>query len=100
LTNGLGASGTLNAGFGASATLGDYAVALSASQAADSAAATSASSDAKDTQSALSSTLQTETGVDMDSQLSLMIELQNAYGANAKIISTIQNMFTSLLQAV
>ncbi len=100
LTVGLGAAGTLNAGFGAATSLGDYATALSASQAADSAAATSAASDAKNTQAALSSTLQSETGVDMDSQLSLMIALQNAYGANARIISTIQSMFTSLLQAV
>ena len=99
-TTGLGASGTLNAGFGAAGVLGDYATALSASQAADSAAATSAAGDATDTQTALSSSLQSKIGVSMDSQLSLMVQLQNAYGANAKVISTIQQMFTSLLQAV
>jgi flagellar hook-associated protein FlgK len=29
-----------------------------------------------------------------------MVQLQNAYGANAKVISTIQQMYTQLLQAV
>jgi flagellar hook-associated protein FlgK len=29
-----------------------------------------------------------------------MIELQNAYGANARVIATIQSMWTQLLQAV
>ncbi len=99
-TTGLGASGTLSAGFGPTAALGDYATALTASQASDSEAATNAASDAKDTQTALSTSLQKETGVNMDNQLSQMVELQNAYGANAKVISTIQEMFSSLLQAV
>ncbi len=100
VTAGLGAAGTLNASFGPAAALSDYATALSASQAADSATATGAAADATDTQTALSSSLQKETGVNMDSQLSLMITLQNAYGANAKIISTIQGLFSTLLQAV
>ena len=99
-TTGLGASGTLNAGFGATAALGDYATALTASQSSDSATAANAASDARDTQTALSATLQAKTGVNMDSQLSQMVELQNAYGANAKVISTVQQMFTTLLQAV
>ena len=99
-TVGLGASGTLKASFGPAAALSDYATALSASQANDSAIATSASADATDTQTALSTSLQTETGVNMDSQLSLMISLQNAYGANAKIISTVQQLFTTLLQSI
>jgi flagellar hook-associated protein FlgK len=29
-----------------------------------------------------------------------MIQLENAYGANARIISTVQAMFTQLLQVV
>ncbi len=99
-TSGLGASGTLAAPFGAEAALGDYATALTASQAADSANATLSATDAGDTQSALSANLQSTTGVSMDAQMSLMVQLQNAYGANAKIISTIQAMFTDLLNAV
>lgn len=98
--SGLGPSGTLSAPFTGAGNLGDYATALTASQAADSATATTAATDQADTQSALSNQLQTQTGVNMDGQLSLMVQLQNAYGANAKIISAVQEMFTTLLQAV
>jgi flagellar hook-associated protein 1 FlgK len=36
----------------------------------------------------------------MDTEMSVMIQLQNAYGANAKVISAVQSMFTQLLNAV
>ena len=99
-TSGLGPSGTLSAPFGAPATLADFATAVTASQSADSNNATTATQDAQATQGTLAGSLQSETGVSVDSQLSLMVQLQNAYDANAKIIGTIQDMFTSLLQAV
>jgi flagellar hook-associated protein 1 FlgK len=38
--------------------------------------------------------------VNIDQQMSLMIQLQNAYGANAKVMSAVQNMFGELLNAV
>jgi flagellar hook-associated protein 1 FlgK len=82
------------------AALGDYANALTASQAAESANATAAAKDEGSTQSALSASLQSVTGVSMDSQMSLMVQLQNAYGANAKIIGAVQSMYTTLLNAV
>jgi flagellar hook-associated protein 1 FlgK len=99
-TSGLGASGTLAAPFTAPATLGNFANDITASQSADAAAATTAATDGTATQQSFSSQLQSSVGVDMDSQMSLMIQLQNAYGANAKIISTIQSMESTLLAAV
>ncbi len=51
-------------------------------------------------QTTLSSKLSTKSGVNMDTEMSNMIQLQNAYGANARIISTMQAMFNQLLQAV
>ncbi len=46
-------------------------------------------------------TLQTrltgETGVNMDSELAQLTVLQNAYGANAKVITTVQSMFDTLM---
>jgi hypothetical protein len=42
----------------------------------------------------------TKTQIVRGAQLSLLVTLQNAYGANAKIISAIQDMYTQLLQAV
>ncbi len=99
-TTGLGASGTLSAPFTAPATLADFATDITASQAADGAGASTADTDSTATQQSFSGQLQSATGVDMDSQMSLMIQLQNAYGANAKVISTIQSLESTLLQAV
>jgi flagellar hook-associated protein 1 FlgK len=97
---GLGASGTLDAPFAAPATLGDFANVVTTSQSTDSASATTASTDATGVQTSLSSTLNGQTGVDVDSQLSRMVQLQNAYGANGKIISTIEEMFQTLLNDI
>jgi flagellar hook-associated protein 1 FlgK len=98
--SGLGAAGTLDAPFAAPATLGDFANDVTASQSTDSASATAVSTDATGVQTSLSSALNGQTGVDVDSQLSRMVQLQNAYGANGKIISTIENMFQTLLNDI
>jgi flagellar hook-associated protein 1 FlgK len=100
VTAGLGPSGTLTAPFSAPADLADFATAITASQSADSGNATAAAADAQGTQNSFANNLKSQTGVDVDSQLALMVQLQNAYGANAKIISAVQDMFSSLLQAV
>ncbi len=47
-----------------------------------------------------SQTLSSATGVNIDSQMSQMLDLENSYQASAKLISTINTMFNSLLQAV
>ena len=36
----------------------------------------------------------------MDTEMSLMIQLQNDYGVNAKIIAAVQSMWTQLNNAV
>src|ERR1700728_3606220 len=41
----------------------------------------------------------TATGVNMDSQMSNLISLQNAYSANAHVMAVVQSMFSTLLQA-
>jgi len=99
-TTGLGEDGTLSAGYSAQSTLLGYANALTAGQAADSANATSNAADAKGLQTSLQNTLTSATGVDMDTQLGQMVQLQNAYGANAKVITTIQAMFADALAMV
>jgi flagellar hook-associated protein 1 FlgK len=38
--------------------------------------------------------------VNIDQQMSLMIQLQNAYGANAKVIGAVQSVFGELLAMV
>ena len=99
-TSGLGPIGTMTASFGGGATLNDYASGLTASQAGDGAAAASSTTDALAVQTTLSSKLTGETGVDMDTELSHMVELQNAYGANAKIVSAVQSMLSQIMNAV
>ena len=47
-----------------------------------------------------SQALSNATGVNIDQQMSQMLDLENSYQASAKLISTINTMFTSLLQAV
>jgi flagellar hook-associated protein 1 FlgK len=99
-TAGLGPDGTLSAPYAAPATLSENATALVSAQAAVSAAATSQLSTEQAVQTTLNNNLTTVTGVNMDTQMSNMIQLENAYGVNAKIISTIQAMFNQLLQVV
>jgi flagellar hook-associated protein 1 FlgK len=47
-----------------------------------------------------SQALSNATGVNIDQQMSQMLDLENSYQASAKIISTISTMFNTLLQAV
>jgi flagellar hook-associated protein 1 FlgK len=48
--------------------------------------------------SALQQSFNNQSGVSIDTELSNLIALQNAYGANARVMSTIQQMMTTLLQ--
>ena len=99
-TTGLGASGTLDAPYTPPATLGGIASALVASEAQDSANTTSQLTTEQAVQTTLSNSLSTGSGVNMDNEMSLMIQLQNAYGVNAKIIGAVQSMMTQLINAV
>ena len=41
-----------------------------------------------------------QSGVNINTEMSNLIALQNAYGANARVMSTIQQMMSALIQAV
>ena len=97
-TTGLGASGTLDAPYTPPATLGGIASALVASEAQDSANTTSQLTTEQAVQTTLSNSLSTGSGVNLDNEMSLMIQLQNAYGVNARIIGAVQSMMTQLHQ--
>jgi flagellar hook-associated protein 1 FlgK len=99
-TTGLGPDGTLNAPYAAPTTLANNATALISAQAGVSAAATSQLSNETTVQTTLNNNMSAVSGVNMDTEMSYMIQLENAYGANARIISTVQAMFTQLLQVV
>ena len=100
-TNGLGATGNLTAPFNAAGdSLSGFATSLVSSQAQTSAATTSNLSTEQALQTSLNAKVTAVSGVNMDKELSQMLALQNAYGANARVISAVQSMFAQLLQSV
>jgi flagellar hook-associated protein 1 len=99
-TSSLGASGSLAALFSASSTLADFATNLIASQAQASATATSDLTTQQALQTSLAAKISAVSGVNMDTEMSHMIALQNAYSANARVIAAVQSMFNQLLQAI
>jgi flagellar hook-associated protein 1 FlgK len=47
-----------------------------------------------------SSALASETGVNLDTEMSKMLDLEHSYDASSKLLSTIDGLFTSLFQAI
>jgi flagellar hook-associated protein 1 len=80
-------------------SLSSYVSQIIGTAATTSAAATSTASD----QSALLTQMQNQysssVGVNIDAELSKLIQYQNAYSASARVITTIQSMFQALMQA-
>ena len=99
-TSGLGTAGTLSTPYSAPSTLVGLAATMTAAQAQDSASTSSQLSTEQAVQTTLSGTLSSKSGVDMDTEMSNMIALQNAYGANAKVIAAVQAMWAQLLNTV
>jgi flagellar hook-associated protein 1 FlgK len=99
-TTGLGPNGKLNAPYTAPTTLGGIASAVLASQAQDSATTSTQADTELAVQTTLASKLSAQSGVNMDTEMSNMIQLQNAYGANARVIAAVQSMWDQLLQSV
>ena len=98
--SGLGPAGNLNAPYVSPPTLGQLASTMVAAQSQDSAATTSHLATEQAVQTTLGSKLSSQSGVSMDTEMSNMIQLQNAYGANAKVIAAVQSMWTQLLNSV
>ncbi|HEX4368821.1 MAG TPA: flagellar hook-associated protein FlgK [Rhodopila sp.] len=100
-TGSLGASGNLNAPFNAAGdALSDFATSLVSAQAQQSAATTSSVTTETALQTSLNAKVSSVSGVNMDTEVSQMLSLQNAYGANARVIAGVQAMFTQLLQVI
>jgi flagellar hook-associated protein 1 FlgK len=97
---GLGPAGNLSSGYAVPPSLAGLASALVAAQAAQSSQASSQAGDATALQTSLQTKLSTASGVNIDTEMSTMIKLQNAYGANAHILTAAQAMWNQLLQAV
>jgi flagellar hook-associated protein 1 FlgK len=92
----------LNTTFGSQSggSLSDIATGLTTSLAQQSATVTSDLMADQALQTSLNGKLSSTSGVSMDTEMSLMLSLQNAYGANAKVITAAQSMFAALEQAI
>jgi flagellar hook-associated protein 1 len=83
-----------------SGTLADYMSAIVSQQSQAANAATNLQQGQDTVVSALQQRFNSTSGVSIDTELSNLIALQNAYGANARVMSTIQQMMSTLLQTV
>lgn len=99
-TTGLGSSGTLSAPYAAPASVTDLAATLVSAQSAEAGDASTQLTHETSVQTALNAKLASADGVNIDSELALMVQLQNAYGANAKVIGAAQAMYTALFAAI
>ena len=79
------------------ATLSNYGAQIVGQTATAAAAATQNNTYQTQLQTQLKSTLQSKTGVNLDQELSNLTIYQNAYGASAHVISTIQTMYDALM---
>jgi flagellar hook-associated protein 1 FlgK len=99
-TTGLGVSGDQSLSYQPSGTIAGFAANLVGAQSLAVSNANDALTTGQSLQTTLSSKLQSESGVSLDSELSNLIVLQNAYGANAKVMTAAQSMWTDLFTAV
>ncbi len=78
-------------------TLNNYAALIIGQTATNAAQATQNSTYQTQLQNQIQSQLSSETGVNLDQELSNLATYQNAYGASARVISTIQTMYDALM---
>jgi flagellar hook-associated protein 1 len=83
-----------------SGTLTNYMGALVSQQSQAANAATNLQQGQDTVLSALQQRFNDQSGVNIDTEMSNLIALQNAYGANARVMTTIQQMMSTLLQSV
>ncbi len=83
-----------------SGTLTDYMSAVVSQQSQAANAATNLQQGQGTVVSALQQRFNDQSGVNIDTEMSNLIALQNAYGANARVMTTIQQMMSTLLQSV
>lgn len=100
LTAGLGPDGSLLARVAAQPALAAQAAQLVASHGAERAEAARAQESAAALVTSLTARFAAQSGVDVDREMALMVTLQNAYAANARVMAAVQQMWDSLLQAV
>ena len=88
-----------SAGLNSSASLADYANASVSWLQAQNQQASDASSYQNAVATQATSALSNATGVNLDAEMTNMLNLENSYASTAKLLTTVTSMFTALLQA-
>jgi flagellar hook-associated protein 1 FlgK len=88
--------GTATAPF--SGTIADFMSQVSSQQSQNATAASNLQQGQSVVVNALQQRFNSESGVNINTELSNLITLQQAYASNARVMSTIQSMFTTLMQ--
>lgn len=95
-STGLGPSGTTSLGYGTGSTLGDMATNFVSAEASTSASAQSAQTSAQSLQTSLQTQFSASSSVSIDQQMGMLVSLQNAYAANAKVVSIANQMWQTV----
>lgn len=95
-SGGLGADGSLSSPFIPPRSIERYAAALTGIHTADRASATALRERAEGLKRGLDARFQRESGVDPDAEMASLVQLQNAYAANARVMNTAQQMWEQL----
>ena len=88
-----------SAGLGSSSSLVDYANASVSWVQAENQQASDASSYQNALATQATSALSNATGVNLDAEMTNMLNLENSYASSAKLLTTVTSMFSALLQA-
>ncbi|MGG5808887.1 FlgK family flagellar hook-associated protein [Falsiroseomonas sp. CW058] len=97
---GLGPDGLLVSSLSGLRTLEAYGAALVAEHGAARAGAEEAAGRAGAFRDLLAERIAARSGVDVDTEVAAMVQLQTAYGVNARVVSTVQAMWDALFGAV
>ncbi|WP_291295117.1 flagellar hook-associated protein FlgK [Elioraea sp.] len=100
LANGLGPNGTISSPIPATGTLSSYATSLVSTQTAEHNAAKATAESERSTRDLLANRYADVVGVNLDTEMALLVQLQNAYQANARVLTTVQAVWDALLNSV
>ncbi len=100
LSSGLGPNGRISSPIPSAGTLAAYATALVSTQTAEYGAAKASADGERATRDLLANRFADIVGVNLDTEMALLVQLQNAYQANARVLTTVQAVWDALLNSV
>lgn len=98
-TANLGPGRNLASSFNPPTRLADHAAAMTGSHAVTASDAVGQLTETTASRTRIDLLLQQREGVDVDQEMASLLQLQNAYAANARVLATVQEMWDALLRA-